>query len=269
MEVARANADCWLQYIGDDGVAPWDFDAPETGEHGRSLVDTSASAIAVVGLLNLAERIPDEARRKAYAECALRTIATLTTKYLGEGADGWEGTLRGGVYHLHNGLGVNESVMWGEYFFVEALQRVMRLLGKSTLLIGDVDRAFGTELESTLTDSESSTQRGKASRACLPHEESMADEPVIYNGVPVDPEWPATMEESQRKTTYVINGHPLPRIRYGDESEDWGADRGVCHDCAAAKGQYHAFALCDVERCPVCDEQAIGCDCDYDDERTT
>ena len=131
MEVARANADCWLEHIPEDGVAPWDFDAPETGEHGRSLVDTSASAIAVVGLLNLAERIPDEARRKAYAECALRTIATLTTRYLGEGDDGWEGILRSGVYHLHNGLGVNESVMWGEYFFVEALQRVMRLLGKS------------------------------------------------------------------------------------------------------------------------------------------
>jgi unsaturated chondroitin disaccharide hydrolase len=30
------------------------------------------------------------------------------------------------VYHLHKGLGVNESVMWGDYFFVEALDRAAR-----------------------------------------------------------------------------------------------------------------------------------------------
>ena len=28
----------------------------------------------------------------------------------------WEGILKGGVYHVHKGLGVDESVMWGEFF---------------------------------------------------------------------------------------------------------------------------------------------------------
>ena len=36
-----------------DGIAPWDFDAPESGPLSRSQVDTSASAIAAVGLFNL------------------------------------------------------------------------------------------------------------------------------------------------------------------------------------------------------------------------
>jgi len=36
-----------------------------------------------------------------------------------------EGILTGGVYHIHKGLGVDESVMWGEYFFVEALDRAL------------------------------------------------------------------------------------------------------------------------------------------------
>jgi unsaturated chondroitin disaccharide hydrolase len=44
---------------------------------------------------------------------------------LAEGDPAWEGILKGGVYHLHKGLGVNESVMWGEYFFVEALDRAV------------------------------------------------------------------------------------------------------------------------------------------------
>jgi unsaturated chondroitin disaccharide hydrolase len=32
------------------------------------------------------------------------------------------------VYHIHKDYGVNESVMWGEFFFVEALQKTLRWL---------------------------------------------------------------------------------------------------------------------------------------------
>jgi len=128
LEVAQLNADWWLSHIADDGIAPWDFDAPESGPLSRSQVDTSASAIAAVGLFNLAEMSPSVASRKGYLDCALRTIDSLTSRYLGEGEDGWEGILRGGVYHIHKDLGVNESVMWGEFFFVEALQKARRLL---------------------------------------------------------------------------------------------------------------------------------------------
>jgi len=128
LEVAQLNADWWLSHIPDDGVAPWDFDAPLSGPLSRSQVDTSASAIAAVGLMNLAEFSPSVARRKGYLDCALTTIDSLTGRYLGEGDDGWEGILRGGVYHIHKDLGVDESVMWGEFFFVEALQKARRLL---------------------------------------------------------------------------------------------------------------------------------------------
>ncbi|HEY6803001.1 MAG TPA: glycoside hydrolase family 88 protein [Pyrinomonadaceae bacterium] len=128
LEVAEMNADYWITYVTPDGVASWDFDAPESGPLSQSQVDTSASAIAAVGLLNLAQMASNVARRKAYMDCALNAIDTLTSVYLGDGDDGWEGILRGGVYHIHKDLGVNESVMWGEYFFVELLQKVKALL---------------------------------------------------------------------------------------------------------------------------------------------
>ena len=128
LEVAEHNADYWLANVPADGVAPWDFDAPNDGPLSRGQVDTSASAIAVVGLLKLAEHAAGAARRMAYRDCALRTIDSLTSRYLGKGSDGWEGILRGGVYHIHKDLGVNESVMWGEFFFVEALQQARRAL---------------------------------------------------------------------------------------------------------------------------------------------
>lgn len=92
----------------------------------------------------------------------------------------------------------------------------------------------------------------------------MAKEFVIYNGIEMIAGWPEKIEEAQLYSTYFISGKEVGRIRYGDESDDWGADRQPCHDCAIVKGQYHVQFLCDVERCPVCDEQAIGCDCNYE-----
>jgi unsaturated chondroitin disaccharide hydrolase len=50
-------------------------------------------------------------------------VATLrSTTFLAAEVEGWEGILRHATYHQGNRLGVNESVMWGDYFFVEALE---------------------------------------------------------------------------------------------------------------------------------------------------
>jgi unsaturated chondroitin disaccharide hydrolase len=135
LAVAELNADYWLAHIPKDGVAPWDFDAPKAGPLSRGQVDTSASGIATVGLLNLAEFSTADARRKAYLDCALQTMDSLTANYLGESVSGGEGILRSGVYHIHKNLGVNESVMWGEFFFVEALQRTMRLVAQTSVCV--------------------------------------------------------------------------------------------------------------------------------------
>jgi hypothetical protein len=50
-------------------------------------------------------------------------------------------------------------------------------------------------------------------------------------------------------------------LRYGEEADDWGADRQPCHDCRVRKGQFHVLG-CDVERCPICGGQLISCECD-------
>ncbi|MFN0122727.1 MAG: glucuronyl hydrolase [Blastocatellia bacterium] len=132
LETAQANADFWLANVPDDGpaawIAPWDFDAPPDGPLSRAQVDTSAAAIAAVGLFNLADMATSAARRKAYRDFAIASVTALAGNYLGSQIPGWEGILRGGVYHIHKGYGVNESVMWGEFFFVEALQRALQSL---------------------------------------------------------------------------------------------------------------------------------------------
>jgi len=69
--------------------------------------------------------VPDNVRAHDYQAVGCRVLSTLVRQYLAEDDADWEGILKGGVYHLHKKLGVNESVMWGEYFFVEALDRAL------------------------------------------------------------------------------------------------------------------------------------------------
>jgi unsaturated chondroitin disaccharide hydrolase len=124
LQTAEACADFYIQNAPVNGVPPWDFDSPEET---RGLLDTSAAAITASGLFQLAKLSHDVTKGMLYRNVARFVVATLCREHLGSGDDSWEGVLKGGVYHLHKGLGVNESVMWGEYFFLEALDKAMRL----------------------------------------------------------------------------------------------------------------------------------------------
>ena len=121
---AEACADFYIRHTPADGVPPWDYDAPAEN---CTLQDTSGAAIAAVGLLQLSGLLADAAKGHFYRETARHVLATLCRHWLAESDPQWEGILKGGAYHIHKGLGVNESVMWGEHFFLDALDRALRL----------------------------------------------------------------------------------------------------------------------------------------------
>jgi unsaturated chondroitin disaccharide hydrolase len=123
LDTAERCADYYLTHTNADGVPPWDFQAPEES---RNMVDTSAAAIAASGLLRLCRMLPDPVKGLYYWSSALHILKSLCENYTAREDEQWEGILKGGVYHVHKKLGVNESVMWGEYFFCEALENALR-----------------------------------------------------------------------------------------------------------------------------------------------
>jgi unsaturated chondroitin disaccharide hydrolase len=123
LRTAEACADYYLSHTNSDGVPPWDFAAPPER---RNLLDTSAAAIAASGLLRLCRLMQDPMKGHFYWASATFILRNLCEKHLAKKDKKWEGILKGGVYHIHKELGVDESVMWGEYFFVEALEQALR-----------------------------------------------------------------------------------------------------------------------------------------------
>jgi unsaturated chondroitin disaccharide hydrolase len=127
LAVAERNADFWLTHLPLDHVPFWDFAADLAAPlPWGAQKDSSAAAIAASGLLDLERQTRSVDRAVAYRQTALAMLdALLDPHYLAIATPGWEGILKHGVYHTSKNLGVDESVMWGEYFFVEALLKVV------------------------------------------------------------------------------------------------------------------------------------------------
>ncbi len=126
-ETAELNAEYWLTHLPDDKVPYWDFDADLSQPlPWGPQKESSAAAIAASALFDLARQTKSDERSLVYHNAALVTLdALLDPECLAIDTPGWEGILKHGVYHTRKNLGVDESVMWGEFFFVEALSKAL------------------------------------------------------------------------------------------------------------------------------------------------
>ena len=77
---------------------------------------------------NFPKPLPNPQRPTVIEQYAFLILDTLLSpEFLANETPGWEGILRHGIYHERKKLGVDESVMWGEYFFLSALDKALRL----------------------------------------------------------------------------------------------------------------------------------------------
>ena len=122
--LAKKLANYFLNRLPDDGICYWDLHFT-SGPEPR---DSSAAAIAACGLLELERSLPLlDPHRSLYQGAAWAMVRQLSESYLSADSPTANGVLKHAVYHKPNGVGVDESCIWGDYFYFEALVRLSRV----------------------------------------------------------------------------------------------------------------------------------------------
>lgn len=117
LRIAERLAEVYLARAGGDSAPWWDFDDPAIPDAPR---DSAAAAIVASGLLDLAALHPDRAAGARWQGEAERIIAGLCRDHLARD-DAHRGILMRGCYSQPHREGTASAVLFGDYFFAEAL----------------------------------------------------------------------------------------------------------------------------------------------------
>jgi unsaturated chondroitin disaccharide hydrolase len=130
LDTALKCAEFYLRSAGPGLVPPWDFSLPAEAPF---LWDSSAAAITACGFLDIAALVTEPEHKRRFQEASFTILRTLCSDaFLARSQPGWEGILLHGVYHFHKNLGVDESVAWGDHFFVEALVKAWKVVDRGS-----------------------------------------------------------------------------------------------------------------------------------------
>jgi len=123
LETAVAAADYYIEKTGDRLIPPNDWEEPSP----ERPYETSAAAAAAGGLWQLAGLVQDGTKATVYADYAISILRRLTEEdFLASPNEEWEGVLKHGSYHEGKDLGVDESVMWGDYWFLDTIDQIQQ-----------------------------------------------------------------------------------------------------------------------------------------------
>lgn len=119
LKMSMDLADYFLNRSPEDLVAYWDLDFTDgSGEE----KDSSASAIAVCGLLELIKYLPEE-EQAYYKTAAYKILKALVDHYAVKDISLSNALMLHGVYSKPGNFGVDEANLWGDYYYLEALTR--------------------------------------------------------------------------------------------------------------------------------------------------
>jgi unsaturated chondroitin disaccharide hydrolase len=123
LDTAVACADFYRERTGDRLVPPNDWEEPAPAVP----YESSAAAVAAGAFWQLAGVVQDGVTARAYADYAVRILMRLAEdEFLAHDDPEREGVLKHGTYHETKRLGVDESVMWGDYWLLDAVDTVGR-----------------------------------------------------------------------------------------------------------------------------------------------
>lgn len=117
LKLAEDLARYWLDRVGADLVPFWDFDDPAIPDAPR---DTAAAAITASALLDLAGVHPEPAVAADWRAKGEAILDRLCCDYLATD-ERHRGLLRHGCYSKPHNIGPDAAVLFGDFYFVEAL----------------------------------------------------------------------------------------------------------------------------------------------------
>jgi len=121
LELAEQLADYYVKRLAGRQVPPWDFDA--TGAD-ADIKDTAAAAVISSALLELGRMHPDAVAASKWTGRGLAMLEALCRDELAR-EPSHRGLLKNSCYSKPHNEGVRSATMFGDFFFTEALCRVM------------------------------------------------------------------------------------------------------------------------------------------------
>lgn len=122
LETAKRAARYFIQHLPEDHVAYWDFDVPIEAGTPR---DSSASAIAACGMLEIMEFLAEgDADRALLNDAVQKSMSSLVRSYSTMQEPEEEGLIKHGSYYVRGGMGPDDYMVWGDYYYLEALMRL-------------------------------------------------------------------------------------------------------------------------------------------------
>ena len=124
-DAAFRMAGRFYRELPEDKVPLWDFCSDAVDGFAK---DTSAACIAASGMLKLAETTEDETRREELETWAKDMLASLIQNCVCFGTES-QGIIRDGTVNFRNRQYINTSIIYGDFYFLEALGRLQGLPG--------------------------------------------------------------------------------------------------------------------------------------------
>jgi unsaturated chondroitin disaccharide hydrolase len=123
LDFAQKVADAYLKNLPADLIPYWDFNAPGIPNQPR---DASAACVTSSALLELSTLVPDKAKAKLYRDKADQMLAELSSSRYQSGSTN-NAFLLHSTGHKPNGGEIDASIIYADYYYIEALLRQKKL----------------------------------------------------------------------------------------------------------------------------------------------
>jgi unsaturated chondroitin disaccharide hydrolase len=123
LRFAEKVTDIYLKRLPEDYVPYWDFDAPNIPDEPK---DASAASIVASALLELSRLEDDPVKAVDYRNAAVNMLITLSSNEYQSREKNSAFLLRS-VGHKPNGSEINASIIYADYYYIEALIRLSNL----------------------------------------------------------------------------------------------------------------------------------------------